>query len=99
MPPQGHREGEQEWVFMRFYDWTPDARLTFNVVTLYRESAGAWQQQVTATQLWPLRQGELIPALQKAGFGEIVCWGDMEGAPFDRAASPNLIITARRQMN
>ncbi len=99
MPPQGHREGEREWVFMRFYDWKSDTRLTFNVVTLYREGAEAWQQRVTATQLWPLRQDELVPALEAAGFGEIVCWGDMEGAPFDRTASPNLIITARRQMN
>jgi glycine/sarcosine N-methyltransferase len=95
MPPQGHHKGEREWVFMRFYDWVSDTRLTFNVVTLYREGAGAWQQRVTATELWPLRQGELIPVLAGAGFGRITCWGDMQGAPFDRVESPNLIITAR----
>ena len=97
MPPQDHREGEREWVFMRFYDWASDTRLTFNVVTLHREGVGAWQQRVTATELWPLRQGELVLALAGAGFGTITCWGDMQGAPFDCAESTNLIITARRK--
>ncbi|MGC8787351.1 MAG: class I SAM-dependent methyltransferase, partial [Anaerolineae bacterium] len=30
--PQYHREGEWEWLFLRFYDFEPDGTLTFNLV-------------------------------------------------------------------
>ena len=95
MEPQNHREGEVEWLFLRFYDFEPNGTLTFNLVTLRREGAGAWSQRVAATPLWPMRQGELTATMDAAGYGEIACWGDMQGASFDPQASPNLVVTAR----
>jgi len=96
MEPQAHRYGKKEWLFLRFYDFEPDGKLTFNMMTLQREGAGAWSQQVMATRLRPLGQEELTAALAEAGFGEITCWGDMRGALFDPDDSPNLIVTARQ---
>ena len=96
MGPQAHREGETEWLFLRFYDFEPDDTLTFNLVTLRREGAGDWSQRVTSTRLWPLRQEELTAALMEAGFGSIACYGDMAGLPFAPGSSPNLIVTAQR---
>ena len=103
--PQAHREGATEWLFLRFYDFEPDGTLTFNLVTLRREAcpehsegAGEWRQQVRATRLWPQRRDDLVAALAAAGFGDIACWGDMQGAPFDPDRSPNLVLTARRGM-
>lgn len=95
--PQPHREGEGEWLFLRFYDFESDGKLTLNLVTLQRERAEAWTQRVVSTPLWPQRQDELIAALQSAGFGTISCWGDMQGHPFDPESSGNLVITARRE--
>lgn len=96
MAPQARREdGDKEWVFLRFYDFEPDGRLTFNLVMLRREGVGAWHQQVASTRLWPLRRDELAAALAVAGFGEAGWWGDMEGAIFDADRSPNLVVTAR----
>ncbi len=95
MEPQPHREGESEWLFLRFYDFEPNGRLTFNLVTLRREGAGAWSQQTTSTRLWPLRQAELATALETT-FDDVVCYGDMVGADFCPKSSPNLVITARR---
>ena len=95
MEPQAHREGEAEWLFLRFYDFEPDDTLTFNLVTLRRQGAGHWEQRVTTTRLWPLRQEELTTALAEAGFVDIVCYGDMAGAPFDPGNSGNLIVIAR----
>jgi len=92
--PQYHREGEQECLFLRFYDFEPDGTITFNMVTLQRQGAGKWDQRVTATRLWPQRWDELLEALQKAGFAEISCWGDMEGHPYELDKSGNLVITA-----
>jgi SAM-dependent methyltransferase len=97
MEPQARQEGETEWLFLRFYDFEPDGKVTFNLVTLRRERAGEWSQQVTTTRLRPLQQEELVEALDTAGFGESTCWGDMQGAPFDAEASPNLVVTAQRK--
>lgn len=96
MEPQARQEGEMEWLFLRFYDFEPDGTLTFNLVTLRRERGGEWSQQVAVTRLRPLRQKELMAALSDAGFGAIVCYGDVSGASFDPEASGNLIVTARR---
>jgi glycine/sarcosine N-methyltransferase len=96
MDPQAHQEGNVEWLFLRFYDLNPDGTLTFNLVTLRREGSDAWRQHVLTTRLWPLRQEELIAALSPAGFGEVTCWGDTQGASFDPARSPNLVVTAQR---
>jgi len=107
MEPQSHREGESEWLFLRFYDFEPGGErlegrsrkrrgtLAFNLLTLRREAAGAWTQQVAVTRLWPMVQRELAAALDVAGFGEIVWWGDMQGASFDPGGSPNLVVAAR----
>jgi SAM-dependent methyltransferase len=102
MGPQAHQEGPngaeslREWLFLRFYDFEPDGTLTFNVVTLRREGGGEWSQRVTATRLRPLRQDELVRAAANAGFEEVMCWGDLQGSPFDADISGNLVLTARR---
>ncbi len=95
MEPQAHREGEQEWLFLRFYDFDPDGLLTFNVVRLHR-SGDQWEQRVMSTRLWPQRQAELIEALQAVGFVEVTYWGDMQGTPFVPEESPNLVLVAER---
>jgi glycine/sarcosine N-methyltransferase len=96
MEPQAHREGSREWLFLRFYDFNPDGTLTFNVVTLRRDEAGEWIQQVEATKLRPLLHAELLDAVAAAGFSNAACYGDMTSAPFDSQASPNLVVTAQR---
>jgi len=95
MSPQGHREEEKEWLFLRFYDFEADGTLTFHLVTLRREGREEWQQQVASTRLWPLREQELVAALRATGFRHITSWGDMQGTPFDAQGSPNLVITAQ----
>jgi SAM-dependent methyltransferase len=95
MEPQAHREGEAEWLFLRFYDFDPDGLLTFNIVTLRRGEAGDWAQQLTATRLRPLRQAGLLAALGTAGFVDLACYGDMAGTPFDPETSGNLVVAAR----
>lgn len=96
MEPQSHREGEREWLFVRFYDYDPDGLITFNIMTLFREGSGAWQQRVAATRLWPQRQAEVVVVLSAAGFGEVMCYGGLNGAPFDAGSSGNLVVVARR---
>jgi glycine/sarcosine N-methyltransferase len=96
MGPEAHREGEREWLFVRFYDFNADGTLTFNMLRLRRDGGSVWEQGVESTLLFPWTQAELTGALRAAGFGRLVFYGDMTGAPFDAAASGNLIVAAIR---
>jgi glycine/sarcosine N-methyltransferase len=96
MGPEAYREGDREWLFVRFYDFHPDGTITFNMVVLRRDAEGEWSQQVEATELHPIIYSEFIASLTDAGFTEIVCYGDMQGTPFDPDRSPNLIVMTRR---
>jgi SAM-dependent methyltransferase len=94
MEPQSHRGGDAEWLFVRFYDFAPNGLLTFNLVQLHRQANGTWSQRVTSTRLWPQTSGQLVEAVEGAGFEAIGCLGDLQGAPFDPTSSPNLVIRA-----
>lgn len=96
MEPQAHREGTQERVFLRFYDFDPDGLITFNILTLQRQGDEGWTQRSTATRLRPLLQAELAARLEAAGFTDIASYGNMSGAPFEADASGNLVMTASR---
>lgn len=96
MEPQGAREGENEWLFLRFYDFRNDGTIDFNILRLRRKIGAAWQQQVTQTRLLPLSQAELQEALMTAGFGEIDWYGGLDGAPFEAEKSGNLVVVARK---
>ena len=94
MEPQSYREGEKEWLFLRFYDFDPDDLITFNIMTLKREGQGGWSQQVTTTRLRPLRQVDLAGPLSQAGFHNVIFFGSMAGEAFNPETSGNLVITA-----
>ncbi len=96
MEPQAHRSGDQEWLFVRFYDYDPDERITFHILTLHRSGAGGWQQRASATRLWPQRQADLLPPLAAAGFVQVQAFGGLNGAPYNPAESGNLVLTAVR---
>lgn len=97
MDPQSHRQGAEEWLFLRFYDFETNGSIVFNLVILYREGDGEWEQRVAATRLHPLLQRELTDSLKEVGFAQITCYGDMEDAPFDPERSGNLIASATLQ--
>jgi len=94
LPLSAHREGEEEWLFLRFLDLEPQ-RITFHMVTLHRDAAG-WQQRVSATTHRPLPQAELEAALQAAGFGQVDFYGSWNLEPFERAQSGDLVAVAQR---
>lgn len=97
MEPQHHRQGQREWLFVRFYDFLPQDMIDFHVVTLHRPGPeAAWQQQAGSTRLMPLYQHAMQAALTEAGFEHIALYGGMDGTPFDPHTSGNLVIAARR---
>ncbi len=94
--PQSRREGDEEWLFLRFYDFDADGLITFNIVRLHRQAGGDWQQRVSVTRLFPMLQEYMPPLLNEAGFANIRAFGLMEDTPFDPHSSENLVITAHK---
>jgi glycine/sarcosine N-methyltransferase len=94
MEPQSARDGQTEWLFVRFYDYLADGTIDFNILRLRREAAGAWQQQFTSTRLRPLTRTELGAALPQAGFEQVEWYGGLDGSEFDGEKSGNLVVVA-----
>jgi SAM-dependent methyltransferase len=96
MEPQSHREGQREWLFLRFYDYQADGLIAFNIINLRRDGDQPWEQRVMSTPLRPLLQEETARLLREVGFSPVTCYGDMSGSPFDPETSGNLVVVARR---
>lgn len=94
MEPQSTRGGNDEWLFLRFYDFEPDGLINFNILTLKRQGEQGWQQSILSTPLRPILSGELQSGLEKAGFTGITLFGDLAGSPFNADSSGNLVIMA-----
>jgi glycine/sarcosine N-methyltransferase len=95
MEPQMHREGRDEWIFLRLYDFETTGLLAFHVITLRRHADGPWEQTIRSTQLRPQTQVELVQALTSCGYGKLASYGDMSGSTFDPIGSSNLVVVAR----
>ena len=94
MSPEAHSEGDQEWIFLRFYDFNPDGSLSFHIFTLTRRGVAPWAQKIDSTRLYPQSQEMLVNALQIAGFANVAVFGDLTASPFDPMTSSNLVIAA-----
>jgi glycine/sarcosine N-methyltransferase len=94
MAPQSHQAGDDEWVFVRFYDFDGDT-ITFNMIRLRRTHDG-WAQDVESTALRPIFRDDLLSRLVASGFGEVVCYGDYSGSAFRAGESGDLIVVAQR---
>lgn len=97
MEPQTATQGDEQWVFERFYDFEPDGLIRFNIVTLKRTGNTAWRSEVSSTHLYPQTEAELKAALQLAGFTRVQSFGSMQGEPFDPGSSGNLILSAVKE--
>ena len=98
MEPQSYVTGDDEWVFLRFYDFISQETLRFNFVTLYRAGGEGWRQTVAISSLVPLLQSDLVAYVQRAGFCDVHSFGSLQGEDFDQRTSPNLVLTARRSL-
>ena len=92
MPPQSHSDGDEERLFLRFYDFHPNT-ITFNMIKLWR-SNDSWGQAVESTELRPILSPELQTGLASAGFGKTELYGGYDQAAFDSEQSNDLITVS-----
>ncbi len=97
MPPQTYKEGDRTWIFIRFYDFDPDDRITFNILVLDNSGGKAFKQHLISTRLWPMSSGIVVEAVSKAGFERVKLFGDLQGSDYVPEQSGNLVLTADRK--
>ncbi len=94
MPPQTHTGDNEEWLFVRFYDFFGDL-LRFNLVRLCRRGDNPWVSRVDHTWLRAWTRAQLLPALGDAGFGQVEALGSLAGEPYEATESSDLVLLAR----
>lgn len=83
----------RETLVWRFADYDESARLiTFNIALFTKNENGAWSVDVQGTPQRPYQQNEIELLLRRAGFREIVSYGNLQGEPFDAATSADLVV-------
>jgi len=93
MAPQAARRGDEEWLFVRFYD-IDGADLQFHMIRLHRKGSGEWSWRVERTPLRAWREAELRAALGTARFSVEGEYGGLDGSPFDPLSSGDLVVVA-----
>jgi hypothetical protein len=95
MGPQSYQHGDDEWLFVRFYDFHEET-ITFNMVRL-RRTVGGWTQNVESTELRPIFRDDLAASLAASGFGAVTFYGGYDGSAFDSARSGDLVAVTERR--
>jgi glycine/sarcosine N-methyltransferase len=94
--------GNDKALVWRFADYGPEF-ITFHTALFERNTEGtgqdpfSWSVQVNSTPQRPLRQKDLDEALARSGFGALQHFGGLDGSPFSREDSGDLVIVARAQ--
>lgn len=94
--PQSFEDGDEQWIFERFYDFNPDGTIGFNIVNLHRKVTSEWKSEVVSTLLKPQMRDDLQRKASHAGFKPVSTYGTLGGDPFDPQMSGNLILIARK---
>jgi glycine/sarcosine N-methyltransferase len=95
LPLESFRQGEEEWLFLRFLDFH-ERTLTFNMVVLH-ERDHLWSYTADSTELRPIFADDLQRLLDLAGFVSIGQYGDYILQPYERSSSGDLIVVAQRK--
>ncbi len=91
--------GNDEALVWRFADYGPEF-ITFHTALFERKMEGAnqesvsWSVQVNSTLHRPLLQRDVDEALEQAGFGDLRHFGGLDGSPFEKDKSGDLVIVA-----
>jgi SAM-dependent methyltransferase len=94
--------GNDEALVWRFADYGPQF-ITFHTALFERKTEGArqeavsWSVEVNSTLHRPLLQRDADEALVQAGFGNLRHFGGLDGSPFEKEKSGNLVIVAQAQ--
>lgn len=96
MEPQSFMEDGKEWIFIRFYDFEPDGFINFNILTLHKGAAPAWEQSISVARLLPIDRNQIQSGLNNTMLSASTYFGGLDGSPFQPETSGNLVVVARK---
>lgn len=101
IPPVVRETEEGTRVFLRVMDYAEEAIL-FDFITMQRPAdawttGAAWEVSSRRSPHTALPEAVLLPALEAAGFGDVVRYGNHSGAAFDPAVDESVILVAVRR--
>lgn len=96
MEPQTEKTDQNEWLFLRFYDFESDKRIHFNVISMERQQNKPWSLNLVSTPLTPILHQSLRNLLCATGFGAVQTYGSLRAEPFDAETSGDLVVIARK---
>ncbi|MEW5818357.1 MAG: class I SAM-dependent methyltransferase [Spirochaetota bacterium] len=94
--------GNADTLVWRLADYGPEF-ITFHTALFERrpkegdQGGPSWTVQVNSTPQRPLRQQDLDEALRRADFEDVQHFGGLDGSPFDREKSGDLVMVARKR--
>jgi glycine/sarcosine N-methyltransferase len=94
MPPTGSRNGTEETIFFRLFDFLPKS-LNYSVVR-FRWHENRWESSAQTTEIYPYSKKELESALKSASFSKLAWYRNYNFEDYD----PNgmdLIIVAEKK--
>jgi SAM-dependent methyltransferase len=94
MPPTSAEWDGNECIFFRMLDIHGPRWVDFHIMRFLRGSKG-WTHTVQTTRLRPITKQHLDAALERAGFSEVLYYGDYSFTPFESGATMDLIVVAR----
>jgi len=95
LPLESFRQGEEEWLFLRFVDFH-QRTLTFNMVVQHKEDH-LWSYTADSTELRPIFEDDLLRLLERAGFVNSGLYGDYALHAYERDSSGDLIVMTEKR--
>ncbi len=89
-PVKSYKEGDHEYVFMRFYDYL-STHLEFNMIYAIKDEKG-WHSKSMQMMHRPWRKEELLELMKEAGFTHIMCYGGYDFSEFNPNKSTDLVF-------
>lgn len=94
MPPTGSRNGTEETIFFRVFDFLPKT-LNFSVVR-FRWHENRWESSVQTTEIYPYSKRDLESALKAVGFSKLTCYRNYNFEDYDPNGMDLIIVGEKK---
>jgi len=95
-PPRYWREGEEEKIFLRIYNFVSETNVYVDMITLSKEGEKVGMTPETVN-MRPIYRKEISGWLEEAGFSECSFYGNYSMIPYDAQTSPDLVLIAKKK--
>src|SRR5207249_10034382 len=94
MPPTGSRNGSEETLFFRLFDFNPKS-IDFSIVKFHRHE-NKWDSTVQTTEIYPYLKSELENLLKAVGFKKLDFYRNYNFEDYDKNG-PDLIVVGEKK--